>query len=422
MLIFLIMLPGFILLIPTVVLFIEVVLALPRKAENSHFASPRSMRVGIIVPAHNEGAGLLPTLHDLQSQITVGDRIVVVADNCSDDTAAISAMAGVEVVVRNDGTRLGKGYALSAGMQHLSSDPPDLVLFCDADCRLQPNVIELLAMECERSHRPVQACYLMKRAPDAATDQAFAEFAWKLKNLVRPLGLRNLRGPCQLMGTGMMFPWDVIRAAPLASGNLVEDLQLGLDLALKGSAPLFVPSAVTTSVFPSSENGAETQRKRWVEGHLATITGQVPRLLAGAGKRGDLNLLVLALDLAVPPIVLLAALLIGAWCIAAAAVLVALPVSALLPATTGVALLGTSLVAAWARFGNDRLLVLNPLKMTTVVAAKSRVYMQLAQGKKSGCWVRTERDDVKSSALLLAPELGCKDNIEANNVGLSKIR
>ena len=86
-------------------------------------------------------------------------------------------------------------------------------------------------------------------------DFRVAEFAFRVKNWVRPLGLRALNLPCQLMGTGMAFPWAVIRSANLASGLAVEDLKLGLDLARAGHPPLFCPSAasIASSQRPSGE-------------------------------------------------------------------------------------------------------------------------------------------------------------------------
>ena len=99
-------------------------------------------------------------------------------------------------------------------------------------------------------------------APDQSTiNYQMAEFAWRVKNWVRPLGLSALGLPCQLMGTGMAFPWAVIRSAKLASGQIVEDLNLGLDLAMAGSPPIFCPSAQVTSRFPISAAAAERQRQ-----------------------------------------------------------------------------------------------------------------------------------------------------------------
>src|SRR5450432_1851679 len=151
----------------------------------------------------------------------------------------------------------------------------------------------------------------MKAAENSPIDHSFAEFAFLLRNWIRPLGLRHLGCPVQLMGTGMIFPWDVIRSAPLASGNLVEDLKLGLDLAAVGKAPLFFPFVIGTSTFPMSDKGTDSQRQRWVQGHIGMILKTAPRLLFLAIKRRNLDLLVLTLDLAVPPLSLLGLLIVG---------------------------------------------------------------------------------------------------------------
>ncbi|MFX5972557.1 glycosyltransferase, partial [Acinetobacter baumannii] len=79
-------------------------------------------RVAILVPAHNESEGLRPTLIEINSQLGSGDRLVVVADNCTDDTATIAAAAGADVVVRHDLSRIGKGFALDAGVRHLGAN------------------------------------------------------------------------------------------------------------------------------------------------------------------------------------------------------------------------------------------------------------------------------------------------------------
>ena len=92
------------------------------------------------------------------------------------------------------------------------------------------------------------------------------------------------------MGTGMAFPWEVLRSVNLANAHLVEDLKLGLDLTLAGHPPLFCPSARVTSEFPSSVKGAGTQRRRWEQGHLDMILKNAPRTLALAIARRDWNL------------------------------------------------------------------------------------------------------------------------------------
>ncbi|MEJ1938904.1 glycosyltransferase family 2 protein, partial [Nostoc sp. NIES-2111] len=151
----------------------------------------------------------------------------------------------------------------------------------------------------------------MKSPEDSPIDHSFAEFAWIIRNWARPLGLRNLGCPVQLMGTGMIFPWELIRVAPLESGHLVEDLKLGLDLAAIGKAPLFFPFVIGSSEFPMSVKGTNSQRQRWIQGHVAMMFRTAPLLLVRAIARGNIDLLVLTLDLVVPPLSLLGLLVVG---------------------------------------------------------------------------------------------------------------
>ena len=103
--------------------------------------------------------------------------------------------------------------------------------------------------------RPVQALNIMTAPLGSSVSYQISAFAWRMKNWVRPLGLKALGLPCQLMGTGMAFPWDVICTADLASGHIVEDLKLGLELTAGGWPPLFCPSAVVSSAFPAIGHG-----------------------------------------------------------------------------------------------------------------------------------------------------------------------
>ena len=256
--------------IPVTLLFIEVVAAIalpPRKYSDRSLQAPRR-RVAVVIPAHNESSGLLPTIGDIKAQLRTRDLLLVVADNCLDDTAAVAASAGAEIIERHDPERLGKGYALDFALKHLSLDPPAIVIFIDADCRVAEAAIDQLITACEATQRPVQALDLMIAPNESPINYRVAEFAWRVKNWVRPLGLNALNLPCQLMGTGMAFPWGVIRSAHLASGSIVEDLKLGLDLAQKESPPLFCPTSIIKSHFPSSIEGATNQRKRWEGGHI----------------------------------------------------------------------------------------------------------------------------------------------------------
>jgi cellulose synthase/poly-beta-1,6-N-acetylglucosamine synthase-like glycosyltransferase len=379
--------------VPVAVLLVEVIAALKAPKLEPFEAKELNIekRVAVIVPAHNESVGLVPTLQDVKPQLGAGDRLIVVADNCTDDTAEIAAASGAEVIIRNDPERIGKGFAMGWGITHLSQDPPDFVLFVDADCRLQADLVEGLKRACHQIQRPVQALFMMRSAENSPINQSFAEFAWVLRNWVRPLGLRNLRGPVQLMGTGMMFPWNAISSVPLASGHLVEDLKLGLDLAEAGKAPYFFPFVRVTSTFPTSAKGTESQRQRWVQGHLGTIGKFVPRLFTVGLMRGDINVLVLALDLLVPPLSLLALLMVVTMVMTSSVTLLGGPWLPTLIA--GGNLLGFILcvVLAWFKFGRQVFPAHELLSFGSFALKKIGFYGRMLIGGTTSQWIRTDR-------------------------------
>ena len=348
-------------------------------------------RVAVLVPAHNESAGIAATLSDIKAQLREGDDLLVIADNCNDDTAAVALASGAEVVERNDSERIGKGYALDWGLRHLESNPPEIVVMIDADCRLADGAIDQLASTCLNTQRPVQALYLMTRADGSQINQQIAEFAWRVKNWVRPLGLRALNLPCQLMGTGMAFPWHVIRGADLATGWIVEDLKLGLDLTAAGYPPVFCPSARVLSQFAGTARGAEIQRDRWERGHIETIVKYAARLSYAAVSRGNFNLLALALDLTIPPLSLLLLLLLLMVAITGVATLLGPGSIALAITTTCLVGFAISVVLAWAVYGREVLSARAILSLPNYIIAKLNIYHRALIGRIPARWIRTDR-------------------------------
>ena len=385
--------------IPVAVLLIEIVAALAVVEKEQIWVLNRDVlpkRVAVIVPAHNESTGIVPTIDDIKPQLGKGDRLIVIADNCSDDTAAVAAAAGAELVVRNDLSQIGKGYALGWGIRHLSADPPDFVVFIDADCRVQADMIARLKEVCGDLQRPVQACYRMKPAHGSPINHSFAEFAFLLRNWVRPLGLRNLHCPVQLMGTGMIFPWHVICSVPLASGNLVEDLKLGLDLAAVGKAPHFFPFATVTSDFPVTAGGTENQRQRWVQGHLGMILRATPRLLLLAVTRRDMDLLVLTLDLLVPPLSLLGLLIAMMFVLMSLAAVFGVCHAAMMIASANLLSFTLAVLLAWLKFGRDILPARFLLSIGPLALRRLHFYNQMLSGRSLAAqWVRTDRGKLR---------------------------
>jgi cellulose synthase/poly-beta-1,6-N-acetylglucosamine synthase-like glycosyltransferase len=382
---------AFAMAVPVAVLAIEVVASLlPRRYPQSPaLSAPCSLAV--VVPAHDEGENLLPTLTDIRLQLGPHDRLIVIADNCTDNTAEIAGSAGATVLVRTDPLKRGKGYALSFAIEQLSKDPPDYVIFIDADCRLDHTVLGRLRDACGSSRRPVQACYLMKQPEGTPLDHRLAEFTWLIRNYVRPLGLRALGLPTQLMGSGMIFPWPVIASAPLASADIVEDLNLGLDLAAAGHPPIFLPDVAITSSFAASEAGRTSQRERWIFGHLKTIVGRAPLLLVKAVRTFNPALFALGLDLLVPPLSLFGFLLVLLFIASAVVALASGRYLAILLSAADFLALFAAVFLAWFAFGRAIFPLSAMHQIGSAVAARIRLYILVACGKASSAWVRTDR-------------------------------
>jgi cellulose synthase/poly-beta-1,6-N-acetylglucosamine synthase-like glycosyltransferase len=247
--------------IPFLVLSLEALASLlPIRKRQVNATRPRC---AVLIPAHDEETGIASTVRNVQSQLASGDRIVVVADNCSDQTAKVARIVGAEVIERSDPVKRGKGFALDYGVNHLTADPPEIVVVVDADCHLAEGALDAIVRQAASSSRPAQGIYLIGTGREADPRRRLSAFAVVLKNQIRPLGLDRLGFPCLLTGTGMAFPWAVIRAANIGTGNIVEDMKLGVDLALAGHAPELCPTAQLSGAAAPDSTTTIKQRTRW---------------------------------------------------------------------------------------------------------------------------------------------------------------
>ena len=357
---------------------------------SSHAAGNRG-RVAILIPAHNESRNVLPTIACLLQQMRAGDRLVVVADNCSDDTAELARGAGATVVERHHRELRGKGYALAFGVDFLRADAPDVVVVVDADCTVTSTAIERVSAHCLQTGLPVQMLNLMQAGPGSSVRLRILEFAFLIKNMVRPLGSHRLGGACHLTGTGMALPWGLISTAQLATGHITEDMKLGVDLAIGGHPAQFYLDAKVSSEFPEDSQVARLQKSRWEHGHLATQAEEFPRVVLAALRSGRPALYVLALDLLIPPLALYLMMVGGAMIVAAAGSIVStvfVP-AAMILAVAIFAFIG-SVGLAWLRYGRDLLSMRELLTIPLYALWKIPVYIAYALGRPSS-WVRTKR-------------------------------
>lgn len=383
------------LFIPIAVLFIECSAAfLPGRGETWDTGVPRP-RVAVLLPAHNEASCISATIETLLPQLTDQDRLVVIADNCSDETAEIARGFGATVIERIDPVLMGKGYALDYGLRFIEADPPAVVVMADADCIVHQGAIDRIARLADAVSRPIQSTYLMERPANPGPNDAVSALAFMVKNVVRPRGLDRLGQPCLLYGTAMAFPWSVIAHAPLANSNIVEDMQLAVDLAIAGHPSVFCEEAKVTGRLPQQKTAAKSQRVRWEHGHLKTLLTQVPQLLKASLGQRRFDLLAIALDLCIPPLSLLVmmwAAVMGGALLAGA--LGASWIPAIFLAIQGLLIL-ISIIGAWAKFGRADLPARTLLAVPFYILWKIPLYFAFLVRPQTK-WIRTERDTVEA--------------------------
>jgi cellulose synthase/poly-beta-1,6-N-acetylglucosamine synthase-like glycosyltransferase len=352
-------------------------------------------KIAILMPAHNEARTIQAMLGPLLPLLNDNLKLVVIADNCSDDTASVAAMPGIQVIERHDPENRGKGYALAFGQEFLKKAPPEVfpecVIIMDADCTMDAASMGEIARSALHHGVPVQARYVFHPDPSASPKVQISNFAFWVKNVIRQRGGRRLGGAAILGGTGMAFPWPLFAQLPLASGDIVEDLGLCIAATKRGHAPLYLDHAHVYSA-AADEGATLGQRTRWEHGFLMTArTHALGSICDGIGS-GNRKLFQLGLHLLVPPLALLfilsfAVLLllaVIAFSGGAAAAFVWLLVL-LFCAAIGVLL-------AWASGGHHWLSIGALLRLPLYVLWKIPIYLRLAKGEKSG-WTRTDRTD-----------------------------
>jgi cellulose synthase/poly-beta-1,6-N-acetylglucosamine synthase-like glycosyltransferase len=350
-------------------------------------------RTAIVVPAHNEAQVIGRTLTALSAAVAPNFAILVVADNCSDDTAALARALHAEVIERTDPILRGKGHALAFARDWLRRDPPEAVIVLDADCRTDRGSLISLTSACQQLQRPAQAINLLEPSSSSGPLVQLSCFAFLVKNLVRQRGLQRLAGSVHLTGTGMSLPWTLFNRADLATSSIVEDIRLGIELGQGGAHPTLIQESIVWSPH-AEESQTIGQRSRWEGGFLALARATAPRLITEAVRSLSLRAMIAGFDLLVPPLALLA--ILNCVMLLTLAGLAALGVISWLPAlvlsTTG-GIAAVTLLLAWWREGRAFLSPAALARLPLYVLWKIPMYLRIVRSGAPKVWQRTERVD-----------------------------
>jgi cellulose synthase/poly-beta-1,6-N-acetylglucosamine synthase-like glycosyltransferase len=344
-------------------------------------------RLAIVVPAHNEAAGIGRTVANLLT-LARADRntdVIVVADNCSDETAGIARAAGARVLERHDATRRGKGYALNHAFTALAPEDHVAYVIIDADSVASDTLLTTLRKHFHAGAKALQARYTVLNG-DASPRTRLAEIALAAFNVLRPRGRDRLGLSTGILGNGFALRREVLAQIPYTATSVVEDLEYHLTLVTAGIRVEFAGDAEIRGEMPTGEQGSRAQRARWEGGRLRMLAEHGPAL-AGAVLRGKWHFIDPLADLLLLPLAYHVMLLIATLALLAP---LTSPLSALPVASLGIIALHI-LVAMriaglpWSQLGSLARIPLYLFWKLRMLAST------LAGAARGSAWIRTDR-------------------------------
>jgi cellulose synthase/poly-beta-1,6-N-acetylglucosamine synthase-like glycosyltransferase len=351
-------------------------------------------RLVVLIPAHNEAEMISRCVRSFAAQGYPADlfRLVVIADNCDDETSARAASAGAEVIVRDEPGSRGKGHALRWAMDRIlaAPSPPDAIVVVDADSIVESHFLAELEAALQSGSQVVQADDLVLPTPKSLRSVLEAA-ALLLRNRVRFAGRAVLGLPASLCGNGMLISRTVLDRHPWNAFRATEDGEYAIGLRLARVRTAFAQNARVLAAPTSGEIGAYTQGLRWEAGRFYLARRWIWPVLRAVLFDRRFDLLDLLVDLAVMPLGLLsAAAVLGTIATLALLAVHAIGAWPLIPWISATMALPTyvllGLRGARAPSSFYRALLLAPLFMIR----KLRIYAGLLHGSGNR-WTRTQR-------------------------------
>lgn len=268
-------------------------------------------RFAILIPAHNEAAVLEAALTSITSVDYPPERFtpMVIADNCTDETATLARHMGVEVYERSDDEQRAKGFALRWMIEKLLKENAayDAYVIVDADSRISSNFLRRMAETLAGGAQVAQGQYRVHNGDDGWT-AGLRAVAFALFNHLRPLGRSYFGWSAGLKGNGMCFRREVFDALGWESYSLAEDAEYHLRLVDAGIHVAYVPDAIVSTEMPTSLRQAQSQQTRWERGRIDLVRACFGPLLRGFLRDHDLARLDVAMEIVLPPLSLVAGL------------------------------------------------------------------------------------------------------------------
>ena len=243
-------------------------------------------RLGIVICARNEEKVLGQLIESIRRNDYPAELvdIFVVADNCTDQTAALARSLGCIVYERNDPEKVGKGFALHYLFEHLHADPLyaercDAYVVLDADNILTKTYLTEMNKVFDRGYDLVTSYRNSKNFGENWIASGYGY--WFLHESCHLNSARmTLGSSCAISGTGFLIARDVVKEY----GNwefftLTEDIECSTEFALSGRKIGFAKDAMLFDEQPSRFRQSWRQREGWAKGFYQVFAKKGRRLM-----------------------------------------------------------------------------------------------------------------------------------------------
>ncbi len=259
----------------TVLYFYRIIyLVIPLFDKKQALPPAKPLRYAVLIAARNEEAVLPHLLSSIRSQNYPAECITtfVIADNCTDNTAAVAREGGATVFTRSSTTHIGKGYALDYLLEQIKVtcgyDAFDAFLIFDADNLLAPDYIR--AINTLPSAGYAAFCGFRNTKNFGSNWISSSYGLWYLHESTHMNRSRRMLGVggC-ISGTGFGFTRELLeRLGGWHFYSLTEDLEFNNWCATNGVRIGYCQEAVVYDEQPITFRQSWKQRIRWIQGGL----------------------------------------------------------------------------------------------------------------------------------------------------------
>ena len=247
----------------------------------------RAHRYAVLISARNEEAVIANLIESVRRQSYDLGLVTtfVVADNCTDATAAVAAQAGAIVFERFDTSKVGKGYALNYLLREIDKlfpeRPFDGYFVFDADNVLEENYIEEMNKVFSSGYEIVTSYRNSKNFGDNWISSGYALWFLRESQYLNHARMK-LGTSCAVSGTGFLFSQRVLDEC--GGWNfflLTEDIEFTVHNVVRGRKIGYCHEAVLYDEQPTDFRQSWRQRLRWARGYLQVFGKYGGRLLSG---------------------------------------------------------------------------------------------------------------------------------------------